>query len=155
MSLLGIVSGFVENEKGEVLYVREINPKRSGDSYKTPTGHIELGESPEQAFIREIKEETGGMVRGRGYNIEIISELTTFYHPGKEQDVTLERHVFYAHIISGEPKVPNNEISEIRWMTREYVPSEMNRCLFSDRGEEHPIYKQDYAFLDKLTQPQI
>jgi 8-oxo-dGTP pyrophosphatase MutT (NUDIX family) len=47
--------GFVQNANGEILVIRE----RGGETYKLPGGHIELGESVEEAVIREVLEETG------------------------------------------------------------------------------------------------
>lgn len=47
--------GLVENELGEILVIRE----RDATTYKLPGGHIELGESIEDAVIREVQEETG------------------------------------------------------------------------------------------------
>lgn len=47
--------GLVQNELGEILVIRE----RDSTTYKLPGGHIELGESIEDAVIREVHEETG------------------------------------------------------------------------------------------------
>ena len=50
------VGALVVNEKGEVLIVRS---KKWHDKATVPGGHIELGESAEDAIRREVKEETG------------------------------------------------------------------------------------------------
>jgi 8-oxo-dGTP pyrophosphatase MutT (NUDIX family) len=47
--------GLVQNSKGEILVIRE----RGATTYKLPGGHIELGETIEDAVIREVLEETG------------------------------------------------------------------------------------------------
>ncbi|MFB1035763.1 MAG: NUDIX domain-containing protein, partial [Sinobacterium sp.] len=47
--------GLVQNSQGEILVIRE----RGATTYKLPGGHIELGESIEDAVIREVLEETG------------------------------------------------------------------------------------------------
>jgi 8-oxo-dGTP pyrophosphatase MutT (NUDIX family) len=47
--------GFVQNSQGEMLVIRE----KGGETFKLPGGHIELGESVEEAVIREVQEETG------------------------------------------------------------------------------------------------
>lgn len=50
------VGGLVVNRKGEVLLLKS---HKWGGRYVLPGGHIELGETMEQALVREIKEETG------------------------------------------------------------------------------------------------
>jgi 8-oxo-dGTP pyrophosphatase MutT (NUDIX family) len=47
--------GLVQNSQGEILVIRE----RGATTYKLPGGHIELGETIEDAVIREVLEETG------------------------------------------------------------------------------------------------
>jgi len=46
--------GVVLNRKGEVLLIRDRN-----GYWVFPKGHIEPGETPEQAAVREVREETG------------------------------------------------------------------------------------------------
>jgi len=50
------VGALVVNPKGEVLIVRS---SKWADKHTVPGGHIELGESGEDAIRREVKEETG------------------------------------------------------------------------------------------------
>lgn len=47
--------GLVQNTQGEILVIRE----QGATTYKLPGGHIELGETIEDAVIREVWEETG------------------------------------------------------------------------------------------------
>jgi 8-oxo-dGTP pyrophosphatase MutT (NUDIX family) len=47
--------GLVQNLQGEILVIRE----HGATTYKLPGGHIELGETIEDAVIREVLEETG------------------------------------------------------------------------------------------------
>jgi 8-oxo-dGTP pyrophosphatase MutT (NUDIX family) len=47
--------GLVQNSQGEILVIRE----HGATTYKLPGGHIELGETIEDAVIREVFEETG------------------------------------------------------------------------------------------------
>lgn len=47
--------GLVQNIQGEILVIRE----QGATTYKLPGGHIELGETIEDAVIREVLEETG------------------------------------------------------------------------------------------------
>lgn len=47
--------GLVQNSQGKILVIRE----HGATTYKLPGGHIELGETIEDAVIREVFEETG------------------------------------------------------------------------------------------------
>ena len=78
--------GLVQNSQGEILVIRE----HAATTYKLPGGHIELGETIEDAVIREVREETGihttfsailGMASTHPYrfgksNIYIVCKLT-------------------------------------------------------------------------------
>ena len=50
------VGALIFNPQGELFLMRS---HKWHDKYVVPGGHIELGESAEQAVIREVKEETG------------------------------------------------------------------------------------------------
>jgi nucleoside triphosphatase len=58
------VGGLVFNSEGKIFLM--VSPKWLG-KYVLPGGHIELGETAEQALKRELKEETGLNVSGIKY----------------------------------------------------------------------------------------
>lgn len=60
------VSAVIFNPDDEVLLCRS---RKWGDKYVIPGGHVELGESLEDALRREVKEETGLEV----YDLKLIS----------------------------------------------------------------------------------
>jgi len=68
------VGAFIFNPRGELLLLK--SHKWPG-SYVVPGGHIELGESLEQAVIRESKEETGLDV----YDVTLINFQEFVYDP--------------------------------------------------------------------------
>lgn len=47
------------NEQGELLLVRQYRPGAGGVTLEVPGGHVEAGETPEQAARKELLEETG------------------------------------------------------------------------------------------------
>jgi ADP-ribose pyrophosphatase len=47
------------NEKGELLLVRQFRPAVNGVTLEIPSGHVEAGQTPEEAARQELFEETG------------------------------------------------------------------------------------------------
>ena len=87
-------------------------------------GHIELDEDPEEALLREIKEESG-------LKIEVLAEKPNVQFEGKKllytpsyldiHDISpTHRHiglVYFAKAMSDEIRLAPNEHEQIRWFT--------------------------------------
>ena len=69
----------------EVLALRRARGERSGGSWETVHGSIESGETPAEAALREVREETG-LVPERFYN---VSRLETFYQHRTDEVVLI------------------------------------------------------------------
>ena len=96
---------------GKVLIVRRARPPAHG-LYTLPGGGVELGETLEQAVIREVREETA-------LEIEPI-ELAGFRQAiVRDKEGRIERHFvvlpFAARFISGEIAL-NEELAEAHWL---------------------------------------
>ena len=97
---------------GRVLIVRRGRPPAHG-LYTLPGGGVELGETLEEAIVREVREETG---------LEIAPlELVGFRQAiARDADGRVERHFvilpFAARWIKGEISL-NQELSEAQWLT--------------------------------------
>lgn len=102
--------------------------KKTG-KWLQPGGHIELDEDPNQAAIREAKEETG-------FDIELIGGTQLPHLRDAKSDIVppkfLNRHhfnethehvdcVYFARIIDGE--LTPEEGVDIRWFSREELDS--------------------------------
>jgi 8-oxo-dGTP diphosphatase len=98
--------------EGRVLIVRRGRPPAHG-LYTLPGGGVELGETLEEAIIREVREETG---------LEIAPlELVGFRQAiVRDAEGRVERHFvilpFAARWIEGEISL-NEELAEAHWLT--------------------------------------
>jgi len=86
--------------RGQWIFVRH----RERETWELPAGHIEPGESPDRAAVRELYEETGA-VRS---NLKIISD----YSVTVKEKVEFGR-LYSAEVLELEP-LPDHEIAEIK-----------------------------------------
>jgi len=106
------VAGFVMNKKDEILLVkRGVEPSKG--SWALPSGFIESGETPEQAVLRELKEETGlnGIIENL---LGVHIEPTKIYG-----DVLLLGYDI--ELVSGRLKA-NSDITDVRFFLKDKLP---------------------------------
>lgn len=88
---------------GAVLAGRRVGPPAVRGGWEFPGGQVEPGESPEQAAVREVREELG-------VEVELTGLLgTVTIRPG------MPMTVFTATLTSGEP-VPTGSHDALRWL---------------------------------------
>ncbi|ATF95283.1 8-oxo-dGTP diphosphatase MutT [Cedecea neteri] len=63
MKQLQIAAGIIRNQQGEIFITQRAADAHMANKWEFPGGKIEAGESPEQAVIRELQEETGIVVQ--------------------------------------------------------------------------------------------
>ncbi|WP_049293900.1 8-oxo-dGTP diphosphatase MutT [Franconibacter helveticus] len=59
MKRLTIAAGIIRNCQGEIFITRRAADAHMANKWEFPGGKVEAGESPEQALVRELAEETG------------------------------------------------------------------------------------------------
>ncbi len=97
--------------EGRILIVRRARPPAHG-LYTLPGGGVELGETLEEAVMREVREETA---------LEVRPVALAGYRQAIARDAkgTVERHFvilpFAARWISGEVSL-NEELAEAHWL---------------------------------------
>ncbi|CCB87003.1 MULTISPECIES: dihydroneopterin aldolase [Parachlamydia] len=109
------VGGLVVASDGDVLLLYS---SKWNDCYTTPGGKVELGESREAAFIREVKEETGLDVT----NIRFISTQESIYSPEFKEKKHFIMNDFVADLAPGYSKddvVLNYEAENYLWVSLE------------------------------------
>src|SRR3989344_8390049 len=88
-----------------------ISRSKGKNSFISPGGKLEPGETPGEALVRELDEE---------FNVEIelkdLEKFGTFYAPAAEQeDRYLQMDIFLVNQWKGKIQA-NNEIEEILWI---------------------------------------
>lgn len=80
------------------------------DGWRLPKGTIDRGETPEQAAVREVREEGGVM----GKIIAELGPIKFFYQMnGKRYLKTVDFYLMA--YVSGDPKDHDHEVQEARW----------------------------------------
>jgi DNA polymerase len=103
-------AGGVIHRRGRILLIR----KRSEKLWCFPKGHVEMGEAPERAAMREMEEETGlGSIR---IELELCEVEYSYYWP--QDDVNCRKMVTYflARAPEGKPE-PEFRFDKYKWCT--------------------------------------
>jgi mutator protein MutT len=98
--------------------------RRSDDgTWGFPGGAVELGESAEEAVVREVFEETGLIVRA----VNLLGVYTKYEHVYPNGDRTQPIAVFFrCSLVGGEPAMRDGESLELRYFPLNNVPPLVN-----------------------------
>jgi 8-oxo-dGTP pyrophosphatase MutT (NUDIX family) len=103
---------------GKILLARRCNTGYQDGNYQVPAGHIDAGELPTQAAIREGKEEVG---------IDIVKEDLRFVHASfrPKHDNTGDRVDYFFEVSRWSGEIANGEpdkCDELRWVDPAELP---------------------------------
>lgn len=110
MPVVGVFASIFDAE-GRILCVRQRSGQRR---WNLPGGRMEAGETPIEALVREVREETGYVVT--------VGELIGVYSIPYRNSLAL---CFHATAASRGPWRANTEIVEIGFFGREELPTPM------------------------------
>lgn len=96
-----------------------------------PKGHVDPGETPEQAALREVREETGMT----GELIEQLGEVRYWYQRGGRKIPKLVTF-FLLEYRSGSDADHDGEVEEVRWLPLEDALTEL-----SYKGEREMVQR--------------
>lgn len=101
-----IVGAVIVRDGKLLLGLRSSRKKHAPDTWDTVGGHVEAGESDEQAMVREVEEEAG--VRPTRYELLV-----------RTQWEGVEAYAIYTVTAwsGGEPALANDEHSKLAWFT--------------------------------------
>jgi len=108
-----VAGGVILDAQGRVLLVRRANPPAAG-TWSLPGGRIEPGETPEQAVVREILEETALPTR-------VVAPLGVVEVAGEGMRYAI--HEFLLEM--QDPTLParqGDDASEVRWVPIDDLP---------------------------------
>lgn len=109
----------------EILLMLRRNSGYYDGWYGLPSGHVEIGEMPSEAMIREAKEETNITISKT--NIHLAHAMFRAAH-----DETGERadYFFVADAWEGEPvNVEPEKCGELRWCPMDALPENVVHCV--------------------------
>lgn len=107
-----VVAALIERD-GKILACQRKRGQRFELLWEFPGGKIEPGESPEQALVRELREELGA-------SATVGREIYRVSHIYAATNTPLEI-VFFA-VTLAEPEIHNLEFEKIEWRNPESLP---------------------------------
>lgn len=116
--LVPCVGAVVRDPTGRLLLVRRGHAPQAG-RWSLPGGHIEAGESPQEALVREVWEETGYLVAVG----EAVGEIVLPGPPDERFGRADYQVVDYACAVTGGDLAAGDDAADARWVH----PDEMDR----------------------------
>ncbi len=138
---------------GKFLITRRCNTGYQDGNYQVPAGHVDEGELPTEAMVREAKEEIG-----IGLSPNDLELVHVSYRPKHDNTDNRVDFFFRARIWSGEIKnIEPNKCDDLKWVGLSGLPENMtphvrdamecikNRMFFKELGvdflKKHGLYQ--------------
>jgi 8-oxo-dGTP pyrophosphatase MutT (NUDIX family) len=124
------------DEDGRLLLARE----RQTGLWQTVGGSVEPDESPQEAALREAREEAGVTVRIDRVRTVVGGSQFRMSYPNGDL-VSYVSTVFDAHVVDGQPRADGEETSEVAWFTADELAearlTPFTLALFAAAGVGH------------------
>jgi len=106
-------------EKGEkFLIVRRCNTGYQDGNYQVPAGHVEMGELPSEAIIREAKEEIGIDLLPKDLELVHVSYRPKHDQTGDRVDFFFRARKWKGDVQNAEP----NKCDDLKWVALSDLP---------------------------------
>jgi len=144
-----LVKGVVEYRDKILLVKRKLEGfEEAHGKWEFPGGKIDIGEDPEDAVIREVKEETG-------YDVEVISLIPHMISPRwktKEMTVQLIIASYRCRLKDGKINLQDHGVMDVKW----FKPSDVLKleCLPGTHEMMHIYLKSKVSGCQELSVPQ-
>ena len=101
-----------QGDRFEVILAHQTDRRTGERTTRLPKGKLDPGESPEEAAIREVEEETGLTAR----IVELLEELRYAYQePRDGWRVEKQVRLYLLEHLRGEPRPADGEMEEVFW----------------------------------------
>ena len=110
MKTIHVVAAVIRH--GDAIFATRRGYGSYKDYWEFPGGKIEPGETPQEALVREIREELDIGITGITHACDVEYDYPEFH---------LSMQCFWCEIASGHPKLLEHE--DARWLTREALRS--------------------------------
>lgn len=109
----------VDHDRGTAAVIGRLD-RRGRLLWSLPKGHIEIGETAEQAAVREVEEETG--IIGR-----VVAPLgiIDFWFVAEDRRVHKTVHHFLMRALGGELSDSDIEVAEVAWVPLDELESRL------------------------------
>lgn len=119
--ILPAVAAAIFNDQGEIL----LQKRRDVNKWCVISGHVEFGESIEEAILREIKEETNTKATIKRF-IGVYSSPHSQTYAYKDRTVQYVTSYFEATLTDDIPsKFSNNETQELQFFSPQNIPADL------------------------------
>lgn len=124
---LTAVLALIKNQNGEILLAKRNEPGNPEvhKKWEFPGGKIEFGEDPENAVIREVKEETGLIVK----IVRLLPKIYDNIWQASEYQSNYQVFLlsYECRIIGGELNISDAKISELNFFSADAI--DYSQCL--------------------------
>ena len=106
MTAIKVSMGIILDSEGKILIAQRNLQKNFGGMWEFPGGKQEVGESPEQALIRELKEELS-------IEVEVLRSFPPYDY--KDEKIKISFYPIQCKIVGG--MIMNNEHEEVKFIS--------------------------------------
>jgi 8-oxo-dGTP diphosphatase len=107
---------YIEREDKILLQLKAAH-KFGGGRWNGPGGKLEGQEEPKEAIIREVREETGLVIKNPRFHGIMVLVF------GVPEHYRLTAHIYTAHTFTGKPS--GNEEGRLRWFPKNRLPYDL------------------------------